>query len=107
MAPTYFRREPGIDAPTVIAAPHSLFPGCGGASPPARRRMTEARSNDEAKAAIRREALARRAALPANFRAAASQTIAARPFPVAVKPGNIVSGFMPLKNEINPVPLLR
>src|SRR5438874_10728259 len=34
MAPTYFRREPGIDAPTAIAAPHSFTAswarcGCG------------------------------------------------------------------------------
>src|SRR5687767_4412365 len=27
MAPTYFRREPGIDAPTAIAAPHFVCPG--------------------------------------------------------------------------------
>src|SRR5262249_31276571 len=26
MAPTYFRREPGIDAPTAIAAPRFVFP---------------------------------------------------------------------------------
>jgi len=25
MAPTYFRREPGIDAPTAMAAPHSIL----------------------------------------------------------------------------------
>jgi 5-formyltetrahydrofolate cyclo-ligase len=62
---------------------------------------------DELKAALRREALARRDALPAEMRAAAAQTIAARPFPVAVPPGAIVSGFMPLKSEINPLPLMR
>jgi len=27
MAPTYFRREPGIDAPTAIAAPHLIYDG--------------------------------------------------------------------------------
>src|SRR5262249_51445713 len=37
----------------------------------------------------------------------AAETIAARPFPVAIKPGTIVSGFMPLKTEINPLPLMR
>ena len=56
---------------------------------------------------LRREALARRDALPADVRAAAAQTIAARPFPVAVPPGAIVSGFMPMKSEINPLPLMR
>ncbi len=64
-------------------------------------------SVDEIKAALRREALARREALPRDARAAAAETIATRPFPVAVPPGAIVSGFMPLKSEINPLPLLR
>jgi 5-formyltetrahydrofolate cyclo-ligase len=62
---------------------------------------------DDLKATMRREALARRDALPAELRTAAAQTIAARPFPVAVPSGAIVSGFMPLKSEINPLPLLR
>jgi 5-formyltetrahydrofolate cyclo-ligase len=62
---------------------------------------------DDLKATLRREALARREALPADVRAAAAQTIAARPFPLAVPPGAIVSGFMPMKSEINPLPLMR
>ena len=41
------------------------------------------------------------------MRQAAAETIAARAFPVAVTPRTIVSGFMPLKSEINPLPLLR
>ena len=52
----------------------------------------------------RRAGAARCAAAPS---APAAETIAARPFPVAVTPGTIVSGFMPLKTEINPVPLMR
>ncbi len=59
------------------------------------------------KADLRREALARRDALPASERAAAAEAIAARGLPLAVNPGSIVSGFMPMKTEINPVPLLR
>jgi 5-formyltetrahydrofolate cyclo-ligase len=62
---------------------------------------------DDLKATLRREALARREALPPDVRAAAAQTIAARPFPLAVPPGAIVSGFMPMKSEINPLPLMR
>jgi 5-formyltetrahydrofolate cyclo-ligase len=62
---------------------------------------------DDLKATLRREALARRDALPADVRAAAAQVISARPFPVAVPPGAIVSGFMPMKSEINPIPLMR
>lgn len=61
----------------------------------------------DAKAALRREALARRDSLPPDMRAAAARTIAERPFPCAVAAGAIVSGFMPLKSEINPMPLMR
>jgi 5-formyltetrahydrofolate cyclo-ligase len=56
---------------------------------------------------LRKIALARRDALGADVRAAAAQAIAARPFPMPVPPGSIVSGFMPLKSEINPLPLMR
>ena len=40
-------------------------------------------------------------------RSAAAEAIAARPFPLPLVPGVIVSGFMPLKSEINPLPLMR
>jgi len=56
---------------------------------------------------LRNEALARRDALPATQRQAAAETIAARKFPVAVPRGAVVSGFMPMKSEINPLPLLK
>jgi 5-formyltetrahydrofolate cyclo-ligase len=69
--------------------------------------MPEQPAIDDLKATLRREALARRDALSAEVRTAAAQTIAARPFPVAVPPGAIVSGFMPMKSEINPLPLMR
>jgi 5-formyltetrahydrofolate cyclo-ligase len=69
--------------------------------------MPESTAIDDLKATLRREALARRDALPADLRAAAAQAIALRPFPVALPPGAIVSGFMPLKSEINALPLMR
>jgi 5-formyltetrahydrofolate cyclo-ligase len=69
--------------------------------------MTEVDQVDSRKADIRREAAARRDALPASKRAAAAAMIAARPLPVVLAPGAIVSGFSPLKSEINPVPLMR
>ena len=94
MAPTYFRREPGIDAPTAIAAPHLIA-------------MTKIAETDSPKARLREQALALRDALPASERAAAASTIAARPFPVKVDPGTVVSGFSPMKSEINPIPLMR
>jgi 5-formyltetrahydrofolate cyclo-ligase len=56
---------------------------------------------------IRREALARRDAMPPEMRQAAAQAIAAREFPLAITPGAIVSGFMALKSEINPLPLMQ
>jgi 5-formyltetrahydrofolate cyclo-ligase len=59
------------------------------------------------KADLRRDALERRDALPVDARAAAAQAIAARPFPIPSAPGTIVSGFSPLRSEINPWPLLR
>jgi 5-formyltetrahydrofolate cyclo-ligase len=64
-------------------------------------------STAERKSELRREAVARRDALPAGTRAAASEAIAARPFPVSLAPDAVVSGFMPLKNEIDPQPLMR
>jgi 5-formyltetrahydrofolate cyclo-ligase len=56
---------------------------------------------------IRRDALARRDAMLPEIRQAAAQAIAAREFPLAITPGVIVSGFMPLKSEINPLPLMQ
>ena len=41
------------------------------------------------------------------MRAAAAQAIAEQPFPFAIAADAIVSGFMPLKSEINPIPLMR
>jgi 5-formyltetrahydrofolate cyclo-ligase len=69
--------------------------------------MPSSASIEDAKAVLRREALARRDALPRELRAAAAEAIAARPFPLAIEPGAAVSGFMPMKSEINPVPLMR
>jgi 5-formyltetrahydrofolate cyclo-ligase len=68
--------------------------------------MTSSTGIEETKAALRREAMARRDALLAETRKAAAETIAARKFPLSVGPGTIVSGFMPLKTEISPLPLM-
>ena len=45
--------------------------------------------------------------MPAAERQAAAETLAARGLPVAVTAGMTVSGFMPMKTEINPLPLMR
>src|SRR5262249_60250352 len=90
------RREPAIAAPPRVAAPGSRLGSM--AQPP---------SIEAANAALRRQARARREALPADVRAAAAQAIAARPFPVAVPRDAIVAGFMPMGSNINPIPLMR
>jgi 5-formyltetrahydrofolate cyclo-ligase len=69
--------------------------------------MTSPQSTAASKPDLRRDALARRDALPADFRAAAAQALATRPFPIAVPVGVIVSGFSPMRSEINPWPLMR
>jgi 5-formyltetrahydrofolate cyclo-ligase len=62
---------------------------------------------DPLKASVRRAALARREALPADERQAAGLAVAERGLPVEVAPGTVVSGFSPVKSEISPLPLLR
>jgi 5-formyltetrahydrofolate cyclo-ligase len=64
-------------------------------------------SPHERKAALRRDAAARRDALPAEERQAAARAVAERGLPVAVAPGAVVSGFSPMKSEISPLPLMR
>ena len=64
-------------------------------------------SIDALKTALRREAIARRDALTPASRATAAEAIAARPFPVAIPPTTVVAGFMPIRSEIDPRPLLR
>jgi len=64
-------------------------------------------TSGDTKAALREQAIARRDALPPKERQQSSEIIAAREFPIAIAPGKIMSGFMPLKSEINPLPLMR
>lgn len=69
--------------------------------------MSDLTETQSAKAALRAEVLARRGALPAAERQAAAEAIAKRGLPIEVTLATIVSGFMPMKTEINPLPLLR
>jgi len=69
--------------------------------------MPEAATIQDRKAKLRADALSRRDAMPAAERQAAAEAIAARPFPLPITLGIVVSGFMPLKSEINPLPLMR
>ena len=69
--------------------------------------MAQSTAIEDAKAELRAQARERRDALPAAVRATAARAIAERPFPVALTLRAIVSGFMPLGSEINPIPLMR
>jgi 5-formyltetrahydrofolate cyclo-ligase len=59
------------------------------------------------KADLRAAALAKRDALSDEQRAAAAQGLAKRGLPFAITPGMVVSAYSPIRNEIDPVPLMR
>jgi 5-formyltetrahydrofolate cyclo-ligase len=56
---------------------------------------------------LRKFALAARDAMDLPSRATASEKLAARGLPVEIVPGAIVSGYSPIKSELDPVPLMR
>jgi 5-formyltetrahydrofolate cyclo-ligase len=58
------------------------------------------------KADIRAAALARRDALVADHHARAAQVLADHADAIGFKPGDIVSGFWPIRSEIDPRPLM-
>ena len=68
--------------------------------------MTDPATFENPKLQLRANALAKRDLLPPPERQAGAEKLAARAQPVDVA-GKIVSGFMPMKTEINPLPLLR
>ena len=59
------------------------------------------------KADLRAVALVKRDALSDAQRAAAAQTLANRGLPLAITPGIVVSGYSPIRSEIDPAPLMR
>jgi 5-formyltetrahydrofolate cyclo-ligase len=59
------------------------------------------------KADLRAAALAKRDALSDEQRAEAAQALARRGVPFEITPGMVVSGYSPIRNEIDPAPLLR
>ena len=111
MAPTYFRREPGIATPAAIAAPHfrsTLLQKFVKRSSVARlsgRRYSRRVTTSPialAKSNLRKAALERRDALPPAERTAAAEALAGRAFPDTIAPGTIISGYMPMKSELDP-----
>jgi 5-formyltetrahydrofolate cyclo-ligase len=59
------------------------------------------------KSDLRAAGLAARDALSDVHRAAAAVAVAARGLPFAITPGAVVSGYSPIRSEIDPVPLMR
>jgi 5-formyltetrahydrofolate cyclo-ligase len=59
------------------------------------------------KASLRAAALAKRDALSGADRAAAAEVIASRGLPFEIARGAVVSGYSPIRSEIDPVPLMR
>ena len=59
------------------------------------------------KAELRATALARREALSDKQREAAAKALAKRGLPLQITAGMVVSGYSPIRNEIDPVPLMQ
>lgn len=71
--------------------------------------MADTASTITAKSSLRAAMKARRAAMPAATRQAASQSLATHGLEFLshrAKPGDIVGGFMPIGEEISPLPLM-
>jgi 5-formyltetrahydrofolate cyclo-ligase len=64
-------------------------------------------SDFPSKAELRAAALAKRDALSDAKRTAAAKAIGKRGLPIEIVPGAIVSGYSPIRSEIDPAPLMR
>ncbi len=59
------------------------------------------------KAELRATALAKREALSEKQRLAAAAALAKRGLPIPITPDTVISGYSPIRNEIDPVPLMQ
>jgi 5-formyltetrahydrofolate cyclo-ligase len=64
-------------------------------------------STTASKGDLRKTALDARDAMEATARAAASEKLAARGVPFEIPAGSIVSGYSPIRSELDPVPLMQ
>jgi 5-formyltetrahydrofolate cyclo-ligase len=64
-------------------------------------------STGPSKGDLRKIALDARDAMDATARAAASEKLAARGLPFELAAGTVVSGYSPIRSELDPVPLMR
>ena len=70
-------------------------------------RWMSALPTERSKADLRTAALAKRDALSDKKRDAAAKAVAKRGLPIEITPGTIISGYSPIRSEIDPVPLMR
>jgi 5-formyltetrahydrofolate cyclo-ligase len=68
---------------------------------------SQALPTERSKAELRTAALAKRDALSDKKRAAAAKAVAKQGLPIEIAQGTIVSGYSPIRSEIDPVPLMR
>lgn len=68
--------------------------------------MRDPKHMSASKAELRAKALAKRDALSEKKRIAAAAKLARRGLPFELLPGSIVSGYSPIRSEIDPMPLL-
>jgi 5-formyltetrahydrofolate cyclo-ligase len=61
----------------------------------------------KSKAELRATALAAREAISEAKRSKAAQALAKRGLPIVIAPGTVVSGYSPIRNEIDPAPLMQ
>src|ERR1700730_9618348 len=62
---------------------------------------------ERSKKDLRTSALAKRDALSSKRRAAAAEAVAKRGLPFAIARSTVVSGYSPIRSEIDPAPLMR
>jgi len=95
----------------LVPAIHVFLPGIAlktwmpGTRPGMTMEMSE--TSQLNKSELRTAALAKRDSMPADERQRGAEIVAERPFPIPLPKGAIVSGFMPMRTEINPLPLMR
>jgi 5-formyltetrahydrofolate cyclo-ligase len=61
----------------------------------------------KSKAELRATALAAREPISEAKRSKAAQALAKRGLPIVIAPGTVVSGYSPIRNEIDPAPLMQ
>ncbi len=62
---------------------------------------------DLSKSDLRKVALDARDAIAASSRTAAAENLAARSLPFEIAPGTIISGYSPIRSELDPMPLMQ